>query len=71
MCKLFKKKDPSPSHSCYLHLAGWKRVPDPEDMDGYWLESPDGLRLVFRAGQYVGFYCTTLTEPMGRGGGHD
>ena len=49
------------------HLDGWKLVSDPYGpADNYCLESPDGyLRLIYRAGKYKGFYCTTVTEPMG------
>ncbi len=48
------------------HLKGWKYVPDSEAPGDYFLESPDGyLRLIYHAGQYKGFYCTTVTEPMG------
>lgn len=40
-------------------------VEDPEDRDGVWMETPDGLRLIFRGGKYVGWCATTITEPMG------
>jgi len=35
-----------------------------EDPDACYVETPDGLRLVFRKGEYVGWYTTELAEPL-------
>lgn len=34
----------------------FKKIPDCEDMNKYYIETPDGLRLVFLNDEYVGWY---------------
>ncbi len=55
---LFKKKKTT------LDISQSNLVQDPEDPNIQWLEFPDGLRLIFRNGKYIGWYALTLTDPL-------
>lgn len=53
MKNLFKRKEHF-RFECY----GQKVFKSAEDNDTYYWEFPDGLRLIFREGKYVGWYLT-------------
>ena len=59
MKNLFKKKKKYTVVAPSLEV-----IQNPEDEDVLYLEFPDGLRLVFREGNYVGWYTTNLAEPL-------
>lgn len=39
-------------------------IQNTEDSDVLYLEFPDGLRLIFRSGKYVGWYTPDLAEAL-------
>lgn len=58
MLNLFKKK------KTVLDINAFEVSRNPEDPAVLYLESPDGLRLIFRDGVYVGWYTPDLAEPL-------
>ena len=57
MLSLFKRKRAVISEKFDL-------IPDPEDPRTSYVETHDGLRLIFREGKYVGWYTPTLVAPL-------
>ena len=45
-----------------FNIPGVKFVPSAEDQNTKYMELPDGLRLIFRGGNYAGHYDPNLPE---------
>ncbi len=45
-----------------VYIEGAKKIPCGDDR--YYLELPDGYRLIFEDGKYVGRYNPDLPEPI-------
>lgn len=63
MKNIFKKRAKKQDAPLQFNLNG-NPIRDCEDPDTCYIETHDGLRLVFRKGEYVGWYTTELAEPL-------
>ena len=52
------------SHDLSVVAIAGKAQTDPEDPSVIYFEASDGLRLIFRDGEYAGFYTHTLAEAL-------